>query len=136
MITAVDSSVILDVVTADPQFADRSARALRQARLGGKLIVCETVIAEITPALGTEEMVCDLMRSWGLIFDPSDLAIALLAGTNFRVYLSRGGRQHRVVPDFLIGAHAVKRADRLLARDRGYLRDYFSALVILDPNAP
>ena len=136
MITAIDSSVILDVVTADPQFADRSAKALRQAGMAGKLIVCETVVAEVTPALGTEEMVRELLRAWSLVFDPSDLDVALLAGRNFQVYLSRGGRRHRVIPDFLIGAHALKRADRLLARDRGYLRDYFSALVILDPSVP
>ena len=39
----------------------------------------------------------------------------------------------RVIPDFLIGAHAQITADRLLARDRGYLRDYFKKLKVLEP---
>ena len=37
--------------------------------------------------------------------------------------------------DFLIGAHAQTQADRLVARDRGFLRDYFSSLELLDPSS-
>lgn len=51
----------------------------------------------------------------------------------FRAYLQRGGKRGRAVPDFLIAAHAQHHAQRLLARDRGYYRDYFTQLHLWDP---
>ena len=51
-------------------------------------------------------------------------------------YLERGGKRGRVVPDFLIAAHAQLHAEGLLARDRGYYRDYFRNLTLFDPSRP
>jgi predicted nucleic acid-binding protein len=62
---------------------------------------------------------------------PTGVAAAELAGECFSRCISRGGAAKRVIPDFLIGAHARTHADRLLARDRGYLRDYVKGLRVL-----
>jgi len=134
VISAIDSSVILDVVTDDPLYAKASERALRTAAGEGQLMVCECIIAEIYPAfidaLSFEEFLVD----WQLEFAPSSRESATLAGAHFTTYLERGGKEGRVVADFLIGAHAQMRADRLIARDRGYLRDYFAGLQVIDPS--
>ena len=133
MISALDSSVILDVLTGDADFADASEALLRQAGQAGKLIVGECVLAEIRPALARDTEVEEFLADWQIEFVPSSRESALLAGRNFAAYLGRGGKGGRVVADFLIGAHAQIHADRLVARDRGYLRDYFTKLKVVSP---
>jgi predicted nucleic acid-binding protein len=132
MRTAVDSSVLLDVLTDDPAFAEMSEAVLRQAMAEGVLLVCETVVAEILPVLGDEALTA-FLEDWGIRFTPGDLASARLAGSHFARYLQRRKKRQVMVPDFLIGAHAQIHSDRLLARDRGYLRDYFEELKIWIP---
>jgi predicted nucleic acid-binding protein len=135
MITAVDSSVILDVLTGDTGNASASLAALRKASQEGRLIVSESVIAEVRPAFESSAHFEEFLRDWGLEFTPSTLRSSMRAGEMLRQMLARKKRQEgRIVPDFLIGAHALEHADRLLARDRGFLRDYFTELTIWDPS--
>ena len=133
MISAVDSSVVLDVVTDDPKFASSSEALLRRASAEGQLVLCECVLAEIHPAFSDRETFQEFLTDWQFEFVPSCRDSAMLAGRHFGAYLERGGKQGRIIADFLIGAHAATHADRLVARDRGYLRDYFADLVLLDP---
>ena len=135
MITAVDSSVILDVLTGDPGNASTSLAALRKASREGRLIVSESVVAEVRPAFESNALFEEFLRDWGLEFMPSTLRSSIRAGEMLRQMLARKKRQEgRILPDFLVGAHALEHADRLLARDRGLLRDYFTALALWDPS--
>lgn len=133
MISAVDSSVILDVLTDDPAYAGPSEQVLRRGAARGQLVICECVLAEIFPALGSQARCDELLTDWQLDFVASSRQSAELAGAHFATHLGRGGRQGRVVADFLIAAHAQLHAERLIARDRGFLRDYFTDLTVLDP---
>ncbi|MBN2576426.1 MAG: type II toxin-antitoxin system VapC family toxin [Deltaproteobacteria bacterium] len=135
MRTAVDSSVLLDVLIGDARFADASEEALRRAAGEGALVIGECVLAETIPAIGASAVV-EFLADWNLEFVPSTAESATLAGEMYQGYLRRSPRSGaRVLPDFLIGAHAVCLADRLLARDRGYYRDYFKRLRLVEPPA-
>jgi predicted nucleic acid-binding protein len=96
-------------------------------------VICECVLAEIRPAFARGE-VERFLEDWALELVASTRQSALLAGEMFGLYLSRRrSSPNRVLPDFLVGAHATVLTDRLLARDRGYYRDYFRRLALLSP---
>ena len=133
MVTAVDTSVLLDVLLNDPQHSPASMKALRLAAVEGSLILGEIVLTEVAPTLASADML-QFLSDWNLTFVPSTQAGAILAGEMFRTYLQRGGKRGRVVPDFLVASHAQTLAERLLARDRGYYRDYFTQLKLWDPS--
>ncbi len=132
MKTALDTSVILDVVTADPKWADASEKALKEAYSMGQLVIGECVLAELAPAFRAGDLE-HFLADWRIQFLPSTQASALLAGEMYRLSIERSGVRKRVLPDFLIGAHAQQHTGRLLARDRGYYRDYFSGLLVIQP---
>ncbi len=130
MRTAIDSSVILDVLIGSDRAASRAEDALRKAHAEGQLFVCETVVVEISPEL---DDVPAFLTEWQVEFVPGTLESALLAARMFSAYLARKGARARVVPDFLVGAHAKTFGERLLTRDRGFYRDYFKGLKLLEP---
>lgn len=133
MITAIDTSVVLDVVLEDPTFKDASLTALKAARDAGRLIACPVVWAEVRATLKNPETVGELFGQAGIVFDPFDQASAELAGDLWRAYRRAGGTREHLIPDFLVGAHARARGARLLARDRGFFRKYFTGLTVIEP---
>ncbi|MEM9079956.1 MAG: PIN domain-containing protein [Verrucomicrobiota bacterium] len=131
MITAVDTSILVDIITDDTQFIDASYQALQLARKEGKLITCEVVLAELHPLL--QNRLPEFLSDFSIEFLPQTFYSSLLAGESMTAYLKNKGKKDRVLPDFLIAAHALHHADRLLTSDRGFHRSYFSNLQILSP---
>lgn len=134
MITAVDTSVLLDVFGADPAFGPHSKEAVRRCLAEGTLIACDIVWAETAANFPAPAAAEEAMQRLGVGFSPLDAATASSAGAAWRVYRKGGGERNRVIADFLIGAHARARAERLLTRDRGFYRTYFKRLPIMDPS--
>ena len=132
MITAVDTSVLVDVFTANARHGPASRDALRRCRAEGSLIACEVVWAEVSAAFPTADGAADALRALEVGFDPLHEEGALAAGTAWRAYRADGGPRRRVLADLLVGMHALTRAERLLTRDRGFYRSVFTNLQILD----
>jgi len=85
--TAVDSSVLLDVLIADPRFVEPSEQSLRRAAGEGALLLCECVLAEITPVVGASA-IDEFLADWNLAFVPSTIASAKLAGEMYQILLA------------------------------------------------
>lgn len=136
MRTAVDTSILLDVLAADPTFGERSREALRDAYRRGALVACDVVWSEVRAAFDDEQPFAEALATLGIQFDPVSPASAALAGSLWRAQRGRNrALRARVVPDFLVGAHATLQCDALLTRDRGFYRDYFTDLRVVDPTA-
>jgi predicted nucleic acid-binding protein len=136
MTTAVDSSVLLDVLGADAAYGGKSREALRRAYDAGALVACDVVWAEVRAHFVTDADFAETLARLGVRFDSVSAAAAADAGRLWREARRRGEpRAQRLVADFLIGAHAAEQADVLLTRDRGFYRRYFDRLKINDPSA-
>ncbi len=66
-------------------------------------------------------------------YAPLNLDAAIQAGSLFRSYRRSGGPRQHMIPDFLVGAHALHQSDQLASADRGFLRRYFPRLKIIAP---
>jgi predicted nucleic acid-binding protein len=135
--TAVDSSVLLDVLGADPRFGAASREALRAAYDRGALVASDVVWAEVRAGFPSEAGFEEALSALGVRFEALSAEAAAAAGRLWRETrkTARSRREtSRVLADFLVGGHAALQAGALLTRDRGFYRRYFPGLKVIDPS--
>jgi hypothetical protein len=133
MITAIDSNVLLDVLIPNEACADAATASIEDAASHGSLVVNDIVYAEVCIQFGTQRECDNFFESNEIRVEPLNRSAHFLASRIWREYRARGGKRGRILPDFLIGAHAQVQANRLISRDRGFYRTLFPKLKLVDP---
>lgn len=133
MITAIDTNILIDIFGADPIHGMLSEKYLRQCIQEGSICACDIVWTEVAAVFPSSHECLNAMKILGVEFSPMTQDSTLQASDIWRQYRKSGGKRDRVAADFLIGAHSVLQADRLLTRDKDFYRTYFNHLNILSP---
>lgn len=130
--TLVDSSVLLDIMTADPTWFDWSSRGLIEVAEYSRLAINVVIFAEVSVGFAQIEEVEAALPSEIERENLPDEA-AFLAGKVYTAYRRRGGVKLSPLPDFFIGAHAAVAGYQLMTRDPIRIRTYFPQVRLITP---
>jgi predicted nucleic acid-binding protein len=126
--TLVDTNVLLDVLVEGARHGDESEARLAAALRAGPVMVNDVIAAELAPLFANEHELWRTLAETQVQHDRYPRDAIFVAGAAFLQYRRSGGARHRILPDFLIGAHALAVGARLLTRDRGFYRTRFPGL--------
>ena len=137
MRTALDTNVLSALWSHEP-LASQIATQLADARAQGGLVICAPVYAELLahPSAG-ESFVDEFLGETGITVDfVLEEDVWRSAAQSFAAYARRrrrsaGGSPKRLLVDFVIAAHALLRADRLMTLDATRYRQDFPKLRIV-----
>ena len=131
--TIIDSSVLIDVLTRDESWFERSSEAVVSAMNDSAIVINPIIYAEVSLSfkkIGDLDKVLpvDLYRRDELPYEA-----AFLAGRAFVKYRRQGGSRTTPMPDFYIAAHAEVSNFRVLTRDPRRFRRYFPSVELIAP---
>ncbi len=131
--TLVDTNVLLDLITNDPNWADWSIQHLEAATLKGALAIDDVIYAELSVRFPTIEALDNFLEQARIVIAPTPRPALFLAGKVFQRDRKSGGGRTGVLQDFFIGAHAAVTGMTLLSRDPRRYRRYFPKLELVSP---
>lgn len=131
----VDSNILIDVLDRDPSWFDWSIGQLTEASRAGRVAINHVVVAEVAPFAGALPVFLGTLETMGVEIEPLCNETAYAAGTAFRVYRQRRekGAAKTILPDFLIGGHALTLSCTILTRDPRFYRTYFPSVPLITP---
>jgi hypothetical protein len=137
MRTAIDANVI-SAIWSGEKSAEKATVQLGEARMEGALVISPFVFAELLAYPGaTEAYVRAFIEATGVVVDYKlEERVWIETGLRLARYAARrrksaGVGPRRLLADFLIGAHALVQADRLLTLDPTVYRQDFPELRLL-----
>lgn len=133
MATMIDTNVLVDIAVRDPQWLQWSRAKIADAARQGALIINQIIFSEFSVRYKSTSEVEALLPADEFVRESLPWAASFAAGRAFGVYRRAGGARNRVLPDFLIGAHAYMHGYTLLTRDPKGYRTYFPDLELITP---
>ncbi len=133
MSVLVDTNVLIDVAVRDPQWLAWSRAKLIALWRDTVPLINPVIYAEFSVRYQSVEEVDALLPDDQFRRESLPWLAAFAAGRAYRVYREAGGRRERVLPDFLIGAHAAIRGYSILTRDVSGYRTYFPDVDLITP---
>lgn len=131
----VDTNVLLDLVTDDPDWSEWSLARLEESALAGPILINDVVYAETSLRYERIEDLDAMIALAGIEMATTPRAALFLAGKAFKRYRAAGGTRTGVLPDFFIGAHAAVEGLPLLTRDASRYRSYYPNIRLIAPPA-
>jgi predicted nucleic acid-binding protein len=129
----VDSNVLLDIASNDPNWSAWSGRALSECAEYSELVINPIIYAEVSVGYSSIEALDRFLPHADYQREAIPWEAGFLAGKSFVAYRKRGGPRDSLLPDFYIGAHAAIGNLALLTRDGNLYRTYFPKLEIIAP---
>ncbi len=129
----VDSNVIIDIASGDPEWFAWSRRALQRAAAEAPLVINPLIYAEVSIQFSSLARLDEALPPEDFRREALPWEAAFVAGKAFVKYRRRGGARSAPFPDFYIGAHAAVAGYRLLTRDARRYRTYFPGLDLIAP---
>jgi predicted nucleic acid-binding protein len=130
--TLVDSSVLLDIFTADSRWGAWSEEQLTRAAERGAIVLNAVVLAEVAPRFSRLETLRAALPSVAVV-EAIPASAAFLAGHAHADYRRSVGTREAILPDFLIGAHAAVTGRPLLTRDPRRVGTYIPGTRLIAP---
>jgi len=129
----IDSNIILDVFTDDPDWADWSESILEEYSNFSILYINSIVYSEISISFNRIEDLESAIIKAGLQMLDFPKEALFLAGKAFLNYRKRRGAKNSPLPDFFIGAQAAVLNIELITRDVSRYRSYFPTVKLITP---
>ncbi len=155
MTVAVDTNILFDILLPDPRHVKQSLSQLNLYSKKHRLVISEIVYGELASQFHEQDMLLQFLSDTSIFLVSSGPDALWTATRAWKDYTENRtldfqckacgklqplectkcsnaivSRQH-ILPDFLIGGHALFHAGFLLTRDRGFYKRYFPELQLL-----
>jgi len=130
----IDSCILLDLFTNDPNWANWSENILDKYSQTNTLFINSTVYIEISIGFKKIEELERAISELGIKVLEIPREALFLTGKAFLKYRRKKGTKNSPLPDFFIGAHASVSRLSLVTRDVAKYKTYFPQLNLVCPD--